>query len=57
MTGYLKLHSNFKIHLTNTKIEIMAKVKKPRPNNGPSTTGNPSGGKRGNNPPKPKVKK
>lgn len=26
----------------------------PRPNNGPSTTGNPSGGSRGNNPPKGK---
>jgi hypothetical protein len=25
-----------------------------RPNNGPSTTGKPSGGNRGNNPPKPK---
>lgn len=27
---------------------------KPRPNNGPSTTGKPSGGGRGNNAPKPK---
>jgi len=35
----------------------MAKVKKPRPKNGPSTTGKPSGGGRGNNPPKPKPKK
>lgn len=33
----------------------MAKTKKTRPTNAPSTTGNPSGGKRGNN--KPKVKK
>lgn len=32
----------------------MAKSSKPRPNNGPSTTGNKSGKKRGNNPPKPK---
>lgn len=30
----------------------MADTKKPRPNNGPSTTGKPSGGGRGNNPPK-----
>ena len=29
-------------------------MSKPRPANGPSTTGNPSGGNRGNNPPKPK---
>ncbi len=29
---------------------------KPRPTNGPSTTGKPSGGKRGNNPPKIKGK-
>ncbi len=28
------------------------KTSSPRPNNGPSTTGNPSGPKRGNNPPK-----
>ena len=36
----------------------MAKSKKkPRLKNVPSTTGNPSGGKRGNNPPKPKRKK
>jgi len=34
----------------------MAKPTKPRPKNGPSTTGKPSGGKRGNNPPKPKKK-
>jgi hypothetical protein len=27
---------------------------KPRPPNGPATTGNPSGGGRGNNPPAPK---
>lgn len=27
-----------------------------RPSNGPSTTGKPSGGKRGNNPPAPKAK-
>lgn len=27
--------------------------KSQRPANGPSTTGNPSGGDRGNNPPKP----
>ena len=27
---------------------------KPRPVNAPSTTGKPSGGNRGNNPPKPK---
>ena len=30
----------------------MAKGSAPRPPNGPSTTGNPSGGGRGNNPPK-----
>lgn len=30
---------------------------KPRPNNGPSTTGGKSGKGRGNNPPKPKTKK
>ncbi len=29
-------------------------MSKPRPINGPSTTGKPSGGDRGNNPPKPK---
>ena len=29
-------------------------MSKPRPINGPSTTGNPSGGNRGNNPTKPK---
>jgi len=29
---------------------------KPKPNNGPSTTGKPSGGGRGNNPPAPKEK-
>ena len=29
----------------------MPKGTNPRPNNGPSTTGNPSGGGRGNNPP------
>lgn len=28
---------------------------KPRPENGPSTTGKPSGKGRGNNPPKPKT--
>lgn len=28
-------------------------AKSPRPVNGPSTTGKPSGGNRGNNPPKP----
>lgn len=28
-----------------------------RPPNGPSTTGNPSGGSRGNNPPKPQAPK
>lgn len=28
----------------------------PRPPNGPSTTGNPSGGGRGNNPPKKIIK-
>lgn len=28
---------------------------KPRPVNGPSTTGKPSGGGRGNNPPAPKT--
>lgn len=30
----------------------MSKGSTPRPHNGPSTTGNPSGGGRGNNPPK-----
>ena len=30
----------------------MAKGSAPRPPNGPSTTGKPSGGGRGNNPPK-----
>jgi len=29
---------------------------RPRPNNGPSTTGKPSGGGRGNNPSKPSGK-
>jgi len=32
----------------------MSKKSKPRPKNGPSTTGKPSGGGRGNNPPKTK---
>lgn len=32
-------------------------AKKPRPDNGPSTTGKHSGGGRGNNSPKPKPKK
>lgn len=31
----------------------MAKTTTPRPPNGPSTTGKPSGGGRGSNPPKP----
>lgn len=35
----------------------MTKIVKPRPKNGPSTTGKPSGGGRGNNPAKPKPKK
>lgn len=32
----------------------MKQTPKPRPANGPSTTGKPSGKGRGNNPPKPK---
>lgn len=36
------------------KLVTMSKTSKPRPVNAPSTTGNPSGGGRGNNPPKPK---
>ncbi len=32
--------------------EIILEHSNPRPPNGPSTTGNPSGGGRGNNPPK-----
>jgi hypothetical protein len=36
-------------------ISVMAKSSAPRPNNGPSTTGRPSGSGRGNNPPAPKA--
>lgn len=39
------------------KLATMSKTSKPRPVNAPSTTGKPSGGGRGNNPPTPKPKK
>lgn len=37
-----------------TQLDFMAKTSAPRPVNAPSTTGKPSGGGRGNNPPAPK---
>lgn len=40
--------------MSDLRRDIMAKGSAPRPSNGPSTTGNPSGGGRGNNPPKGK---
>lgn len=36
----------------NSKTASTPKTSSPRPNNGPSTTGNKSGGGRGNNSPK-----